>query len=455
MRGEISLPGDKSIAHRSIFISAIAKGKTKIYNFPASRDCLVTLGAFKKLGIRITEAGSFDSGINLCVEGRGLYNLKKPRYSIFTGESGTTFRLLLGLLSGQPFRATLTASSSLARRPMRRVTEPLRRMGATIKTQSVTAKSRRDAARGGTKRKAHGAIEEYPPITIKGGRLRGISCKMPVASAQVKSALLLAGLYAKGTTRILESKITRDHTERMLKDFGADIKVKNKVISLSGKKELVSPGEIHIPADISSASFFIVTALLLPHSQLVIKSVGINPGRIGIIRVLKRMGADIKVVPVKSSVFGSEPVGDIIVKSSKLKGVRINREEVPQLIDELPILMLASCFARGDTVIYGAEELRVKEADRIASLLTNLREMGANISVTGRASRFRKSEEKLLIQGTGSLRGARVRSFGDHRTAMTMIIAGLVSQGETLIDDTGCIAKSFPDFLKVLKSVIK
>jgi len=442
IRGEISLPGDKSIAHRSIFISAIAKGKTQIYNFPAGQDCLATLRAFRKLGVKISEMDSSAYGLNISVAGRDFHRLKKPRSAIFAGESGTTLRLLLGLLSGQSFQATLTAGQSLSRRPMRRVTEPLRRMGAVIKAH-------------GARRTAHGATEDYPPITIRGGRLHGINYKMPVASAQVKSALLLAGLYAKGITRVIEPKKTRDHTERMLKDFGADIKIKGKIISVTGKKELVSPGEIHIPADISSASFFIVAAILLPHSELVVKSVGLNPGRVGVIRVLKRMGANIKVIPVKSSAFGSEPVGDIVVKSSKLAGVKIKSNEIPQMIDELPILMLASCLARGRTVIYGAEELKVKETDRISSMLINLKKLGANIYLTTRIPRSGRPEEKIIIEGARGLRGAKVESFGDHRTAMTMIIAGLLSRGQTFIDDTQCIAKSFPDFLKVLRSVIK
>ncbi|MFH1338996.1 MAG: 3-phosphoshikimate 1-carboxyvinyltransferase [Candidatus Omnitrophota bacterium] len=440
IRGEISLAGDKSIAHRSIFISAIAKGKTQIYNFPASRDCLASLRAFRKLGVTISERGLSPYGLNISVAGRGIYGLKKPRSAIYAGESGTTFRLLSGLLSGQPFRASLTAGQSLSRRPMRRVTEPLRRMGAEIKAR-------------GARRTAHGATEDYPPMTIKGGRLRGITYRMPVASAQVKSALLLAGLYAEGITRVIEPKITRDHTERMLKDFGADIGIKGKIIGVTGKKELISPGEIHIPADISSAAFFIVAAILLPDSELIIKSVGLNPGRVGAIRVLRRMGADIKIIPDESSAFGSEPAGDIVVKSGELAGVDIKSNEISQMIDELPVLMLASCLARGRTVIYGAQELRVKETDRIFSMLTNLKKLGANIHVSGRTPKYARPQEKIVIEGTSRLKGATVKSFSDHRTAMTMIIAGLFSQGQTSIDDTACIAKSFPGFLEALKSL--
>jgi len=460
--GEILLPGDKSIAHRSIFISAIAKGKTHIYNFPKNQDCLITLSAFKKLGVSIFVSGldSANLSISLDVEGKGLYGLKKPRLPIFAGESGTTFRLLLGVLAGQPFSTTLTAGSRLSRRPMRRVIEPLTRMGAIIRAQSA-------------KRKAQSAIEEYPPITIKGGVLHSISYRMPVASAQVKSALLLAGLYTKGTTRILEPIKTRDHTERLLKDFGADIKIKDKIISLSGKKDLVSPGRIDIPGDISSAGFFIVAAILLPHSHLMIKSVGINPTRLGLIRVLIRMGANIKIktkLPEHNKL--EEMVGDIVIRSSSLTGTAIKASEVPQLIDELPILMLVASFAKGKTVIYGVEELRVKETDRIVSMETNLRKMGARIYVRTYRSGSKphpssrqnivvkegwgkRLREKIIIEGTGQLKGARVNSFGDHRTAMSMVIAGLVAKGSTVVDEVGCIAKSFPDFLKVLRSVTK
>jgi len=335
IRGEIFLPGDKSIAHRSIIISAIAKGKTHIYNFPSSQDCLITIRAFKNLGVKIYKRGTSDSNTCFCVEGKGFYSLKKSPLPIFVGESGTTFRLLLGVLAGQTFWTTLTAGKSLSHRPMKRITEPLRRMGATIRTQEAKIGKRKDA------------IEEYPPITIKGRNLHKLSYTMPVASAQVKSALLLAALHAKGTTKIFEPISTRDHTERMLKNFGANIRVKDKIISLRGQKELVSPGIINIPGDISSASFFIVATILLPNSHLVIKSVGLNSTRLGLIPILKRMGANIKIKPAEPLFFGDEPVGDIIIKSSSLRGTKVKTSEVPKLIDELPILMLAASFAQG------------------------------------------------------------------------------------------------------------
>jgi len=304
-------------------------------------------------------------------------------------------------------------------------------------------------------RQTKAKTEEYPPITVRGGSLRAIHYKMPIASAQVKSALLLAGLYAKGTTRIFEPVKTRDHTERMLEYFGARIKVKGKIISLSGRRELTSPGRIEIPADISSASFFIAAAILLPGSRILIRSVGLNPGRTGIIRVLKRMGADIKVVMRKSFACGSEPVGNLIVKSRSIRGIRIFREEIPQLIDELPVLMVVACFAKGLTVIEGVEELRVKETDRIVSMVSNLKKMGACIRVSSSSKGSRKTKEKIIIQGSEGLRGARVKSFGDHRTAMSMAVAGLAARGRTIIDDFSCVDKSFPGFQKFLKDVIK
>ncbi len=322
-----------------------------------------------------------------------------------------------------------------------RVTQPLRMMDANIGGREANLSEKM------VKQK-----EEFPPITIKAGNLRGINYKLPVASAQVKSALLLAGLYAKGITKIFEPIKTRDHTERMLKSFGAAIEIKNRVISLQGGRQLNSPGIINIPGDISSASFFIVAAILLPRSRIIIKSVELNPTRIGVIRVLKRMGADIKIIPYKSPASCGEPVGDIIVRSSNLKGTEVKRNEVPLLIDELPILMVAACLAKGKTVIYGVEELRVKETDRIISLQSNLIKMGAQIHVRNCRVGNRKSE-KIIIQGKKKLKGARVMSFNDHRTAMSMIVAGLVCKGSTLIDDIGCIAKSFPNFIKILKSV--
>ena len=435
VKGEILLLGDKSIACRSIIISAISCGKTAVENFPPSRDCLGTVKTFKKLGIKITQNQDLKT---ITVFGNGLYGLEKAKGSISVGDSGTTLRLTLGVLAGQDFPVTLITGKSLSQRPMRRVTVPLRMMGAEIcarhipKTKNLTPNTK---------------FEEYPPITIKGGRLNPIIYRIPVASAQVKSAILLAGLYAKGKTRVIEPVKTRDHTERMLRLFKADIKVKQNMIVIKGRKELVSPGRIFIPGDISSASFFMVLGTILPDSRILIKKVNLNPYRMGIINVLKKMGADIQVLG--NSTVGFEPSSDIVIKSSRLKNTIVKKGEIPSLIDELPILMVAACFAKGKSIFEGVSELRVKETDRIRSMSENLKKMGADIRVI----KTLKSE-KIIIQGGRSLIGATVKSFGDHRTAMSMVVAGLAAQGKTRIDNITCINKSFPNFLSLLKTII-
>lgn len=428
LKGEITLPGDKSIAHRSIILSAISVGETIIENFPTSKDCIYTVKAFKKLGINIKGSST------IRVLGRGLYGLKRPQGPIFVGNSGTTLRIILGVLAGQDFKVRLMPGRSLSRRPMRRVTLPLRLMGARIDSRLKIKDSK---------------IEEYPPITINAGNLRPIAYKMPIASAQVKSAILLAGLYAKGKTTVIEQIKSRDHTERMLKLFRADIKLKQNTIVIKGNKKLVSPKRIYLPGDISSGSFFIVLATLLADSKIQIRNISLNPSRIGIIRVLKRMGANIKIQNPKTKVQNYEPMGDLRVKSSRLKGTRVEKEEVPSLIDELPILMVAACKAKGRTILEGLSELRVKETDRIKSLSKNLKRMGAIIKVVKGSD-----SEKIIVQGVKELKGCRVMTFGDHRTAMSMVIAALVARGRTHIDDVSCINKSFPGFLSILKTLI-
>jgi 3-phosphoshikimate 1-carboxyvinyltransferase len=450
LKGILILSGDKSIAHRCLLISALSRGPTTIKNFPINQDCLFTLRALRKLGIKIKLQPQGKTASRIKVFGCGLSGLKKPRGPIFLGGSGTTFRLLLGVLAGYNFAVTLEAGGSLAQRPMLRVTGPLRMMGAKINSKLKIQNSK---------------IEEYPPITIKGGNLKAIAYKMPVASAQVKSAILLAGLHAQGKTRIIEPVPTRDHTERMLRLFRAGIGLRKNRIILEGGRELSSPGIIYVPGDISSASFFIVAGIILPDSCLRVKNVGLNPSRTGIIRALKKMGADIQIQ--KSKVNPStalridgersrtiktknyEPIGDIIVKSSALQGIRIRRKEIPFLIDELPILMVAASLARGKTVFEGAGELRVKETDRIRSMSENLKKMGARIAVR-KGAKF----EDIIIEGVEKLKGAKVKSFGDHRTAMSMIVAGLRAKGSTYIDNVNCINKSFPDFLRILKDLI-
>lgn len=430
INGSLKLSGDKSIAHRSIILASLSEGKTTIKNFPANKDCLYTVSIFKNLGVKIKK----NPDGSLTVFGKGLSGLKKPHAALFTGESGTTFRLLLGVLAGQDFPATLTCGGSLSRRPMLRVTAPLRKMGAEIHAERRTPNAER---------------EEYPPITIHGGHLKGINYRLPVASAQVKSAILLAGLFARGRTVVIERLASRDHTERMLRAFGARIKSGKKII-ISQTPKLVSPRQIYIPADISSASFFIVAALILPDSRVVISNVSLNPSRCRALAVLRRMGADIRITAAAGRFSAGEPLGEVEARSSSLKAARVSKKEVPFLIDELPILMVAASFAKGQSVFQGVQELRVKETDRIKSMSENLRKMGVTVKV-------RKSgrQEQLLIRASGPLSGCKIKSFSDHRTAMSMAIAALGAEGPSTIDNTSCISKSFPDFLKILKSTAK
>lgn len=425
LEGVITLPADKSIAHRAIIIASLAKGNTKIKNFVFSHDCLCTIHAFQTLGIKI----KIKNKKEIVVFGRGLFGLKSPKGPIFTGESGTTIRLLAGILCGQDFVSTLTAGQSLSKRPMKRITQPLRLMKANI----------------------FGVVEnkeEYPPLVIRPAILKGINYKLPVASAQVKSCLLFAGLYAKGTTSIIENIQSRDHTERMLKLFKASVKVNNLKVTIKKTLNLRSPGNIQIPGDISSASFFIVAATILSGSKLLIKDVSLNPTRLGLINVLKRMKANITILP-KDKNNQTEPKGDILIKSSSLKGTVVRKKEVPSLIDELPILMIAAGLAKGKTVIKGIEELRHKETDRIKSMLLNLEKMGVKIKLQ------EKPEEMLTIEGREKFYGSsNLQSFGDHRTAMSLIITSLRAKKPSKIDDVDCIKKSFPNFIKILESVV-
>ncbi len=439
LKGKVSLPGDKSIACRSIIISSISSGRTVIENFPLNKDCLSAVRVFRQLGIRIKQRIVLRNKLSravITVFAKGLYGLRKPPEPVFVGDSGTTLRLVLGVLAGQDFKVKLIAGKSLSQRPMRRVTEPLRMMGAQIKSRIPYPATR--------------IPEEYAPIIIKGGILKPITYKIPVASAQVKSAILLAGLYPKGKTSVIEPIPTRDHTERMLKLFKAGIKTKKNAIVMEGGKELTPPKKLYIPGDISSAGFFMVLAAILPDSKIIIENVNLNPSRMGIVKILKRMGADIKITSYELRVTSYEPIGDIIVKSSCLRGTIVKKDEIPSLIDELPILMVAACSAKGKTILKGVGELRVKETDRIKSMTQNLVRMGAKIEVI----RNGKSED-IIIEGGQTLSGARVRSFADHRTAMSMAVAGLKANGKTVIDDISCVDKSFPDFLAILHSLKK
>jgi len=423
--GKITLAGDKSIAHRALILSSLSCGKTIVKNFPIHDDSLATLAVLGALGVKILRKND-----QVYVFGKGKHGLFMPQKPIFVKDSGTTLRLLLGVLAGQNFKTKVTAGKYLSLRPMARVNIPLRLMGAKIISKIK-------------------GNDEYAPIVIGSGNLKGITYRVPVASAQVKSAILLAGLFARGKTRLIEKVLTRDHTERMLRIFGADIVIRDKSITLNPEKHLVSPQEIYIPGDISSAAFFVVLALIIPGAKVIIEKVGLNPTRNGIIRILKRMGAGIKIIPLKKDkTQGYEPIGNLIVKSSKLKGTVVSPCEIPSLIDELPILMVAACFAQGKTIIKGAGELRVKETDRINSMVKNLINMGADIQV-----KKDNLAENIIIQGQGRLIGASLKSFSDHRTAMSMIVAALAAEGKSSIDDVACISKSFPGFLTALDSL--
>jgi len=425
--GKISLPGDKSIAHRALIISALSSGKTIIKNFPVCDDSLATLNAMAALGVKILRSNK-----QVLVCGLPSRGLSEPNGTIFTGNSGTTLRLLLGVLAGQDFTTKLVSGKYLSLRPMARVNLPLRMMGAEITARNIGS-------------------DEYPPIVITGNKLKGISYRLPVASAQVKSAILLAGLFAFGKTRVIQPVKTRDHTERMLKLFGVKITVNKNSVILNPDKGLASPGEIYIPGDISSAAFFMVLGAIIPGARVSIQRVSLNPSRCGIINVLKRMQAEIKVFPLKGKKAQTfEPMGNLRITSSRLKATVINSSEIPSLVDELPVLMVAACFAQGRTIIKGAGELRVKETDRINSMVRNLKRMGADIRTVKSGV-----EENIVIQGKARLNGAKLKSFGDHRTAMSMVVAALAAEGKSKIDDISCISKSFPGFLAALKSLIK
>ncbi len=413
LKGESSPPPDKSISHRAIIISSLSEGKSIIRNFLNAEDPLRTCNAFRQMGINIKE-GSRD----LVINGKGLNGFKKPEGIIDCGNSGTTMRLLCGVLAGQPFSATLTGDSSLMRRPMQRVIIPLAEMGAVIQSE-----------------------KGYPPLAIKGGDLKPIDYKSPVASAQVKSAVLLAGLYCDGITSVSEPEKSRDHTERMLKAAGVNIEMKNLKVSVTGKAKL-KPLDTTIPGDFSSAAFFIVAGAIVPDSKILIKNVGINPTRTGLLDILKMMGADI-TLKNKREISG-EPVSDIYINHSKLKGIEIGGDMIPKAIDEFPILCIAASLAQGTTKITGAKELRVKESDRISSMANELRKMGVEVE---------ELPDGITIKGRERLKAATVQSYGDHRVAMSMAIAGLVADGETIVKDTECVNTSFPGFVEMLKKL--
>lgn len=417
LEGIVTVPGDKSISHRAVMFGAIAKGKTTVTGFLHGEDCLSTIDCFRKLGVDI-----FVDGTNVEINSPGMDGWQEPKEVLYTGNSGTTTRLMLGILAGTNFHSVMTGDASIGKRPMDRVTKPLRQMGALI------------SGREGGK---------YTPLAIQGTSLKAIDYTMPVASAQVKSAILLAGLKAEGTTIVREKEISRDHTERMLKQFGANIEVKDGVISIEGGQELYGT-HIDVPGDISSAAFFLVAGAIVQNSEVVLKNVGINPTRAGIIEVMEQMGANLTINQEKTE--AAEPTATITVRTSHLKGTTIEGEIIPRLIDEIPIIALLATQAEGTTIIRDAEELKVKETDRIAAVVTELEKLGADITAT---------DDGMIINGPTSLKGAKLNTYGDHRIGMMAAIASLITDSPVEIDDADCIAVSYPTFFEHLDSLIK
>ena len=402
--GQIKVPGDKSISHRAVMLGSLANGVTEISGFLKGADCLSTIDCFRKMGIDIDINGE-----NVTVHGNGLRGLLKPDEMLYTGNSGTTTRLLCGILAGQNFDTSITGDASIQKRPMGRVVQPLSMMGAKIEN-------------------------EYCPLYITGTKLHGIDYKMPVASAQVKTAIILAGLYADGETVIHEIEKSRDHTELMLSAMGADLTVDNLDITVKPTNDLTAVN-VDVPGDISSAAFFLVLGAIMPNSQITVTNVGINPTRTGIIDVLKDMGADITLENVHTS--AGETVADITVRSSSLKGTTVGGDIIPRLIDELPIIAVAAVFAAGQTVIKDAQELKVKETNRIRAVVDEFNKCGIDITET---------DDGMIINGGKSIHGADFKTYGDHRMAMSLTVLAQLADGESTLDDSDCACVSYPTF---------
>lgn len=419
--GEITPPPDKSISHRAVMFASIAEGESVIRNILDAEDPRSTINAFRMLGIEISGSGA--GGSALIIRGKGLYGLEEPFDVIDCGNSGTTIRLLSGILAGSPFFSVLTGDASLKQRPMARVIRPLKEMGAEI------------SGRAG---------DRQPPLAIKGKLLSPVQHNLPIASAQVKSCLLLAGLYSGGATAVTEPYKSRDHTERMLGAIGAEIEVDGLTVRIKGGSALKA-FDMTVPSDFSSAAFFIIAALVIPGSEAVIKNICINPTRTGLLEVIKDMGAGVEILNART-LFG-EPVADIYCRSAdSLKGISIGRERVPSIIDEFPILCVLATQAEGITEIRGAEELRVKESDRIRAMATELKKMGAELE---------EYPDGIAIKGRTVLRGSEVESHGDHRIAMSLAIAGLAAGGTAVINNASCVNISYPGFFRDLQRLGK
>lgn len=418
LKGSFELIGDKSISHRAVMFSSISKGDNKISNFLMGEDCLSTISCFRKMGVDIQIDGK-----DVYVKGNGLYGLKRPKEILDVGNSGTTIRLMMGILAGNKFDATLIGDNSIAKRPMKRVTDPLRLMGCNIEGKD-------DA--------------NYTPIKIYGGDLKAIDYHMPVASAQVKSALILASLYANDTSFIYEKVKSRNHTEIMLKSFGADINVENLKISVNPVNELFSQ-DIYVPGDISSAAFIIVSALITKGSEVIIKNVGLNETRTGIIDVVKNMNGNIEII--NERLVGGELVGDLLVRYTKdLCATTIDKYIIPRLIDEIPVIAVLATQAEGTTIIKDAQELKVKESNRIKSMVENLKILGADIE---------ELEDGMIIKGKSKLNGGKIKTFKDHRIAMAFSTLNLISAEKIKLDNEDCINVSFPGYFDLIKSLTK
>jgi len=415
LQGTLTIPGDKSVSHRSVMFGAIATGKTTVDGFLLGEDCLSTIDCFRKLGVKIDVEGT-----NVSIDSPGIEGWQEPTEVLYTGNSGTTTRLMLGILAGSNVHSVMTGDASIGKRPMRRVIDPLRQMGAHITGR---------------------ADGQYTPLAIQGTTLQAIDYQMPVASAQVKSAILLAGLRAEGTTIVRETEVSRDHTERMLRQFGAQVDEVDGVIALQGGQTLKGT-HVSVPGDISSAAFFLVAGAICEGSKITLENVGVNPTRDGIIEVLHNMGASITVMPNEDS--QSEPTATITIETSALKGTIIEGDIIPRLIDEIPILALLATQAKGKTIIKDAEELKVKETDRITAVVDELKKLGANIEAT---------EDGMIIEGPTSLRGACLKTYGDHRIGMMGAVAALITDGSVTLDDAECIAVSYPSFFEHIEEV--
>lgn len=417
LKGTLTVPGDKSISHRSVMFGAIAEGKTTVSGFLLGEDCLSTIDCFKKLGVKIDIDGT-----NVTIESNGIDAWDEPNEVLYTGNSGTTTRLMMGILAGTKLHTVMTGDASIGKRPMRRVADPLRKMGAQI---------------------AGRENGQFTPLAIQGTQLQAMDYTMPVASAQVKSAILLAGLRANGTTIVREKEGSRDHTERMLRQFGATVDVTDGVVSFEGGQKLTAT-HVNVPGDISSAAFFLVAGAIAPKSEIVLENVGINETRAGIIEVLQQMGANLEVKIDDEA--AAEPTATLTIRTSHLQGTTIGGATIPTLIDEIPVLALLATQANGKTIIRDAEELKVKETDRITAVVDELKKLGANIEAT---------DDGMVIEGPTRLHGGKLRTYGDHRIGMMAAVAALITDGAVEIDDAECIAVSYPTFFEHVDAILK